>query len=114
MGVCLGHQSIGEAFGGKIVRAGEILHGKVSEIDVDTSSPLFEGLPEKITVGRYHSLIIENESLPEELVVTARAEKGEIMAVQHKTAPTFGVQFHPESILTPNGLKMIENFLNVK
>ncbi len=113
LGVCLGHQSIGEAFGGKVVKASEILHGKVSEISLDTSCPLFKGLPEKVVVGRYHSLIVEPQSLPEDLIVTAQDEKGEIMAVRHKEDLTFGLQFHPESILTPTGKNMIKNFLEV-
>lgn len=113
LGVCLGHQAIGEAFGGKVVGAKEILHGKTSYISIDGSCQLFKGLPEELLVGRYHSLIVERESLPKELLVTAEDKEGAIMALRHKSHPTFGLQFHPESILTPDGKKIIENFLEV-
>ena len=113
LGVCLGHQSIAEAFGAKVVRAKQIFHGKTSEITVDTKSPLFKELPEKITVGRYHSLIVDKESLTKDLVITAEDIAGQIMALKHKEYPTFGLQFHPESILTTDGKKMIKNFLEV-
>lgn len=113
LGVCLGHQSIGEAFGAKVVRAKKILHGKTSEIYLDTKSPIFKDLPKQTIVGRYHSLIVNRKSLTEELVVIAEDKDGEIMALQHKSAPTFGLQFHPESILTIEGKKMIKNFLGV-
>ncbi|MDF2567916.1 MAG: Anthranilate phosphoribosyltransferase [Oscillospiraceae bacterium] len=113
LGVCLGHQAIAEAFGGKIVHADAPLHGKKSEITLDTSCPLFSGLPEKITVGRYHSLVAEKRSLPESLSVVAEDDKGNIMAIRHKSDPTYGVQFHPESILTPVGNNMVSNFLSI-
>lgn len=113
LGVCLGHQSIGEAFGAKVVRARHILHGKTSEITVDNTSPIFKDLPERVVVGRYHSLIVDRGSLTDELVITAEDDEGEIMALQHKTKPTFGLQFHPESILTKEGRTMIKNFLEV-
>ena len=113
LGVCLGHQSIGEAFGAKIVRAKNILHGKTSEIIVDTQCELFKGLKEKIVVGRYHSLIVDKKSLTEKLKVIAQDEQGEIMALKHREYPTYGIQFHPESILTPEGKTMIKNFLEV-
>ena len=112
LGVCLGHQSIGEAFGGKIVHAAELMHGKKSDINVDTNCLLFDGLPKTIEAARYHSLIIEKESLPDCLEITAEDDIGQIMAVRHKEHPTYGVQFHPESILTEVGLKILSNFLN--
>ena len=98
LGICLGHQSIGEAFGGKVIRAEQILHGKTSKAFINETSPVFKGLGKEITIGRYHSLIVEKKSLPDVLEITATDEKGEIMAMQHKKAPTFGLQFHPESI----------------
>ena len=99
LGICLGHQSIGEAFGGKVVRAEKPMHGKASLIRLDNTCPIFEGLPEKISCARYHSLIIERSSLPDCLKITAETDNGEIMAVAHKEYPIYGVQFHPESIL---------------
>ncbi len=113
LGVCLGHQSIGEAYGSKVVKARNILHGKQSDIRVDNDSPLFRGMPQTITAGRYHSLIVERKSLSEELEVVAEDENGEVMALMHKTYPVFGLQFHPESILTQGGEMMIKNFLEV-
>ena len=110
-GVCLGHQSICEAFGGVVSYAKELKHGKRDEMIQCGSNVLFKGLPEKFPAARYHSLAAIEETLPEELVVTARAEDGEIMAVEHKEYPVYGVQFHPESVMTPDGRKMIENFL---
>ena len=114
LGVCLGHQSIGEAFGGNIVRAKEILHGKTSIISVDNTNLLFKGFTDKVLVGRYHSLVIERQSFPKELKVIAEDKEGAIMAVCHNAHKTYGVQFHPESILTPEGKKIIENFLEVE
>lgn len=113
LGVCLGHQAIGEAFGGKVVRANEILHGKTSCVHLNKSCPLFKDLEEEIIVGRYHSLIVHKKSLPDSLEIVAEDEQGEIMAFQHKETPTFGLQFHPESILTPQGQVIIKNFLEV-
>lgn len=110
-GVCLGHQAICRAFGAAITYAKQLMHGKTSVIRVDTSSRLFSGMEERLTVGRYHSLAVDPETLPDCLAVTARAEDGEIMAVEHKTYPVIGVQFHPESILTPQGRGMLENIL---
>jgi anthranilate synthase component 2 len=110
LGVCLGHQAIGAAFGGKIVRAQQLMHGKTSEITT-TREGVFAGLPEQFTVNRYHSLAIERESCPAELKVTAWTRDGEIMGVRHKTLPVQGVQFHPESILTEHGHAMLKNFL---
>lgn len=114
LGVCLGHQAICEAFGGEVGYANKLMHGKSSMVEVDTSSPLFEGLSNQIQVARYHSLAAEPELLPECLKVTARTEDGEIMAVEHESLPIFGVQFHPESILTPQGPRMLKNFLSLK
>lgn len=110
-GICLGHQSIGEAFGGNIVRAKAPMHGKASVIKIDNTCPIFSGLPDKITAARYHSLIIEKESIPDCLKITAETEDGEIMAVAHKDYPIYGVQFHPESILAEMGVNIISNFL---
>jgi anthranilate synthase component 2 len=110
LGVCLGHQSIGAAFGGKIIRAQQLMHGKTSEITT-TQQGVFAGLPKRFTVNRYHSLAIERASCPAELEVTAWTDDGEIMGVRHKTLPIEGVQFHPESILTEHGHAMLKNFL---
>lgn len=110
LGVCLGHQSIGQAFGGKIIRAPEPVHGKISTI-INTGKGIFKALPEEFDVTRYHSLIIDKKSLPNELEVTAHLPDGMIMAVQHKTLPIFGVQFHPESIASQYGHEMLKNFL---
>ena len=111
LGVCLGHQSICEAFGGVVSYAKELKHGKRDVIHQCNTNVLFNGLTESFSAARYHSLAAMEESLPKELVVTARAEDGEIMAVEHKEYPVYGVQFHPESVMTPDGRKMIENFL---
>lgn len=109
-GVCLGHQSIVEAFGGRVVRAGRLMHGKTSRVDHDGQG-LFAGLPPHCEVGRYHSLIAEPGSLPPELLVTARTPEGEIMGVRHRSLVVEGVQFHPESVLTPDGPRLMGNFL---
>ncbi|MGN0151580.1 MAG: anthranilate synthase component II [Wujia sp.] len=111
-GVCLGHQAICETFGGVIGYAGRLMHGKMSVVTLDTDSEMFRGMPEKIEAARYHSLAAQNDSIPEVLRVTARTEDGEIMAVEHREYPVYGVQFHPESILTPEGRKILKNFLN--
>ena len=113
LGVCLGHQAICEAFGGMVGYAKQLMHGKASIAKVDTDSRLFKGFPEEVSVARYHSLAADEGSLPECLQVTARTDDGEVMAVQHSEHPTYGVQFHPESILTPDGRAMIENFLAI-
>ncbi len=110
LGVCLGHQAIGAAFGGNIVRAQELMHGKTSVITT-TRKGVFAGLPEQFTVNRYHSLAIERATCPDVLEVTAWTDDGEIMGVRHKTLPIEGVQFHPESILTEHGHAMLKNFL---
>jgi anthranilate synthase component II len=111
LGVCLGHQSIGAALGGKIVRAGVPMHGKTSTVSHDGAGA-FKALPQGFTVVRYHSLVIDRASLPPELIVTATANDGEIMGVRHKTLPIEGVQFHPESILSEHGHAMLRNFLD--
>lgn len=111
LGVCLGHQAIGELFGGKLHNLPEVYHGICSTVTVDNSDYMFEGLPERVDVGRYHSWVVDKEGLPQCLEVTATSDDGEIMAIRHRTMDVRGVQFHPESILTPLGLKMIENWL---
>ena len=112
LGVCLGHQSIGQAFGGQIVRAKTIMHGKTSAVSHANQS-VFKGLPNPYTVIRYHSLAIQRQSLPDSLQVTAQTDDGEIMGVMHKTLPIHGVQFHPESILTEHGHALLKNFLQM-
>ncbi|MCD7872859.1 MAG: aminodeoxychorismate/anthranilate synthase component II [Clostridiales bacterium] len=114
LGVCLGHQSICAAYGAKIGYAKKLMHGKQSDCFLDNSQPIFKGLENKIKVGRYHSLAVVPETLPDCLKVIAKDENGAIMAVRHKTLSVYGFQFHPESILTPNGKTMIENFLGGK
>lgn len=110
LGVCLGHQSIGAALGGRIVRAKQQMHGKTSVITTDEKG-VYRGLPQQFTVIRYHSLTIERETMPECLAITATADDGEIMGVRHRELPIEGVQFHPESILTEHGHAMLKNFL---
>ncbi|HLQ25850.1 MAG TPA: aminodeoxychorismate/anthranilate synthase component II [Acidiferrobacterales bacterium] len=110
LGVCLGHQSIGQAYGGEIVRAKRLMHGKTSLIQ-HTGQGIFKSLPSPFTATRYHSLVIERASLPDCLEITAWAEDGEIMGVRHKQYPVEGVQFHPESIMTENGHDLLDNFL---
>ena len=112
LGVCLGHQCIGEVFGGKIVRARRIMHGKTSRI-IHNGKNIFNGLPDLFEATRYHSLIIEMESVPDCLEVTARTERDEIMGVAHKEYLIYGIQFHPESILTRDGKDMLKNFLYI-
>jgi anthranilate synthase/aminodeoxychorismate synthase-like glutamine amidotransferase len=111
LGVCLGHQSIGEVFGGKVIRAPRLMHGKVSPIHHDEAG-IFKGLPTPFTATRYHSLIVD-EPLPDALIRTAWTEEGELMGLRHKEHPTFGLQFHPESILTEHGHTMLKNFLEL-
>lgn len=114
LGVCLGHQAIGEVFGGTVTYARQLMHGKQSTVTLDRTSPLFKDLPEQILVGRYHSLAIDPDTLPEVLKATATTEDGEVMAVEHRDYPIYGLQFHPESILTPEGMTIIRNFLDLK
>ena len=111
-GVCLGHQALVEAFGGKVVRAGRLMHGKVSPVRHDGKG-LFAGMPQEFAAGRYHSLIAEATSMPKALTVTATTAEGEIMGVRHTSLPIEGVQFHPESVLTPQGPILMGNFLKL-
>ena len=113
MGVCLGHQAIGEVFGGTVAPAPQLVHGKQSKIMIKGKCKLFEGLQESFPAARYHSLVVEKAGLPEELIVTAETEDGEIMAVKHRDHEVYGVQFHPESIMTPDGMQIIKNFLEI-
>ena len=113
LGICLGHQSIGAAFGAKIIHAKELMHGKKKLMYKTCESQLFKGLPDTFAAARYHSLAALKDTLPEELKVTAESEDGEVMAVEHTKYPVFGVQFHPESVMTPDGRVMIENFMEV-
>jgi anthranilate synthase/aminodeoxychorismate synthase-like glutamine amidotransferase len=113
LGVCLGHQAIGQAFGGKVVRAARVMHGKTSQISHDGKG-LFTGLPNPFQATRYHSLLIERASVPDSLDVTAQTAENEIMAVRHKTLPVEGVQFHPESFLTTSGKDLLRNFIEKK
>lgn len=111
LGICLGHQAIGYAFGGEITKAEKIMHGKISELS-HTGTSLFDSLPDELKVMRYHSLVIKKDTVPEEFEILARsADDGEVMAIKHKTYPIFGLQFHPESIGTADGKKMLNNFL---
>ncbi|HKK19291.1 MAG TPA: aminodeoxychorismate/anthranilate synthase component II [Opitutales bacterium] len=112
LGVCLGHQCIGQYFGGKVIRADNLMHGKTSPV-THRDSDIFKGLPNPMEATRYHSLIVERGSLPDCLEVTAETAEGEIMGLAHKELPLWGVQFHPESIATEQGMKMLENFLEL-
>ena len=113
LGVCLGHQAIGQAFGGKVVRAGQVMHGKVSRISHDRRG-VFSGIPDDFVATRYHSLVVERSTVPACLEVTARSEDGEIMGLRHRSLPVEGVQFHPEAMLTEHGHKMLQNFIELK
>ena len=114
LGVCLGHQAICEAYGGEVGYAKQLMHGKQSQVALDGSCPLFKGLHEMIPAARYHSLAAAEEKLPDCLKVTARTRDGEVMAVMHREHPVYGLQFHPESILTPDGPLILKNFLEAK
>lgn len=114
LGVCLGHQAICAAFGATVTYAKELMHGKQSDVKFDPECVLFNGCPETARVARYHSLAADPQTIPDCLKVTAVTTDGEVMAVQHKEYPVFGVQFHPESIMTPDGKKMLENFIKLK
>ncbi|MFR3730978.1 anthranilate synthase component II [Lacrimispora sp.] len=114
LGICLGHQGICEAFGARIKKAGTLMHGKQSMITIDPASPIFQGLKKHIPAARYHSLIAEKDSLPFCLQVIGTEAAGEIMAVKHKDYPVYGLQFHPESILTPDGETILKNFLSIE
>ncbi len=111
LGVCLGHQAIAEAFGAEVIHAGRLMHGKTSILTDVQESVLFEGLREPIRVARYHSLAVRADTIPEEIRVTAWSEDGEVMAIEHRQYPVYGIQFHPESVMTPEGHRMIENFV---
>lgn len=111
LGVCLGHQAICAAYGATVTYAKELMHGKQSEVRFDTECPLFHGCSEQAPVARYHSLAVDAGTIPETMKVTAATADGEVMAVQHREFPVFGVQFHPESIMTPEGKRMLQNFL---
>lgn len=110
LGVCLGHQSICEAYGATVSYARQLMHGKMSLVSIDTNCPVFQGMPDTIEAARYHSLAVLPETLPETLKVIATAEDGEIMGVRHRDYPVYGLQFHPESILTPKGNMILKNF----
>jgi anthranilate synthase component 2 len=112
LGICLGHQAITEAFGGKVVRSDRLMHGKTSPIYHDLSG-LYQEIPDPFTATRYHSLLAERESFPDSLKITAWTEEGEIMGLQHQQLPVWGVQFHPESILTTQGMNLLDNFLKI-
>lgn len=112
LGVCLGHQAICEVYGATVSYAKELMHGKQSQVTLDTASPLFRGLPPVIAAARYHSLAAAADTMPEVLRITGQTSDGEIMAVQHRDFPVFGLQFHPESILTPEGGQILRNFLS--
>ena len=113
LGVCLGHQCLGQVYGGNVVRAGRLMHGKTSPI-LHNGRDLFEGLPNPFVATRYHSLLVQRESLPECLEITAETAEGEIMGLRHRILPVWGVQFHPESILTTHGKELLANFLRLK
>ena len=110
LGVCLGHQSVGAAFGGEVIKAGQLMHGKTSEVRHDGKT-LFKNLPNPITATRYHSLVLNRKTLPECFEITAESDDNEIMGIRHKQLPVEGIQFHPESILTPNGKDLLKNFI---
>lgn len=112
LGVCLGHQCMGEVYGGRVVRAGRLMHGKTSPI-LHGGTSVLKGLPSPFEAIRYHSLLVERATLPADLVITAETAEGEIMGLQHRTLPVHGVQFHPESILTQHGKKILQNFLDL-
>ena len=114
LGVCLGHQTIGEVFGGEVVHAKELMHGKQSLVTVNNQCEIFKGLPDQIEAARYHSLVVSRETLPDVLEITAEEGTGVIMGLKHKDYPVYGVQFHPESILTSEGITIINNFLGVR
>ena len=113
LGVCLGHQAICAAYGAEIVHAKELMHGRQSEIFIDGSSEIFKGCPKNFSVGRYHSLAVDKKSIPDCIKITAFTSDDEVMAVQHREYPIYGVQFHPESILTPLGKRILENFMEL-
>lgn len=111
LGVCLGHQAIGEAFGGKLENLSDVFHGVATPCHIIADDPIFSGIPRDITIGRYHSWVVSREEFPDCLEVTAESDEGQIMALRHRELNIRGIQFHPESVLTPEGKKMIQNFL---
>ena len=111
LGVCLGHQAIGEAFGGKLENLSDVFHGVATPCHIIADDPVFSGLPAEITIGRYHSWVVSKENFPDCLEVTAESDEGQIMALKHKTLNVRGIQFHPESVLTPDGKKMLQNWM---
>lgn len=113
LGVCLGEQAIGEAFGARLTNLSDVFHGVQTPVDLVTDDPLFAGLPREIPVGRYHSWVVDRASLPDCLEVTALSKEGYIMALRHRQYPIHGIQFHPESVLTPQGKEMISNWINI-
>jgi anthranilate synthase component 2 len=114
LGVCLGHQAFGEVFGGRVIRAPQLVHGKQSQVHIANGSALFQGLAPIIPAARYHSLLVEKATLPDELLVIAETDQGEIMGLKHRDYNLYGLQFHPESILTPDGKQIIQNFLQIE
>lgn len=114
LGVCLGHQAICEVYGATVTYASRLMHGKQSKAEIEPSSKIFQGLGTEIKVARYHSLSAKKDTIPEELKVIAMSEDGEVMAVEHRKMPVYGLQFHPESILTPEGKQIVKNFMEVK
>ncbi|MCR4919280.1 MAG: aminodeoxychorismate/anthranilate synthase component II [Prevotella sp.] len=113
LGVCLGHQAIGEAFGGHLVNLSEVFHGVATPCHIVADDELFSGLPRQLTVGRYHSWVVDAATLPDTLKLLATSDEGQVMAIRHRQLPVWGIQFHPESVLTPEGARMVENFLKV-
>ncbi len=113
LGVCLGHQAIGESFGARLENLDDVFHGVATDATILSDSPLLKGLPERITVGRYHSWVVSKEGLPESLEVLAESDEGQIMALRHRELPVYGIQFHPESVLTPSGKEIVANFLKL-
>lgn len=113
LGVCLGHQAIGESFGARLENLDDVFHGVATDATIFSDSTLFKGLPRRITVGRYHSWVVSKEGLPESLEVLAESDEGQIMALRHRELPVYGIQFHPESVLTPSGKEIVENFLKL-
>jgi anthranilate synthase component 2 len=114
LGICLGHQSIAQAYGGEVIRAKRMMHGKTSQVRIEKQTPIFRGLPEEFRATRYHSLVVNPDNLPEEIIVTSHStDDGEIMSLQIKDRPVYGVQFHPESIMSEYGHEMIDNFLKL-
>ena len=113
LGVCLGHQAIGEAFGGRLENLSDVFHGVATPCHITADSPLFQGLAKDITIGRYHSWVVSREAFPECLEITAVSDEGQVMALQHRQLPIYGIQFHPESVLTPEGKEIIKNYINL-